>query len=247
MYAWLHPGEEETMQKWYVWLENMKKGYEKEKVEEMHQQRVAQMIKSAEGSAGLLHKISKPTAWRGGAQILKEQEEDARLLDRFEAKRKEQAKHWQCNEEVTTPRASLSAQRATPRRNDTPPPLATQTNFMWPFHPLTVKQCDRQQALLGSRRSSIGHGHEYCGACGRYPSHDPSRQRTRKPNFSKSNRTKAEMLPRSIGFGATRTTRMLADRTGHGGSNLNLDSRYLVLPLSSPLCHREQARTTKPE
>ena len=28
------------------------------------------MIKSAEGSAGLLHKITKPAAWRGGAQIL---------------------------------------------------------------------------------------------------------------------------------------------------------------------------------
>ena len=40
------------------------------------------MIKSAEGSAGLLHKITKPTLWRGGA------------------KRKEWAKHWQCDESV---------------------------------------------------------------------------------------------------------------------------------------------------
>ena len=68
-------------------------------MEELHQQRVNQMIKSAEGSAGLLHKITKPAAWRGGAQILK-QEEDARLLDRFEAKMKEWAKHWQCDESV---------------------------------------------------------------------------------------------------------------------------------------------------
>ena len=37
---------------------------------EMHQHKVAQMIKSAQGSAGLLHKISQPTAWRGGAQNL---------------------------------------------------------------------------------------------------------------------------------------------------------------------------------
>ena len=44
------------------------------------QQKVRQMIKSAEGSARLLHKITKPTAWRGGAQILKKEEEDARLL-----------------------------------------------------------------------------------------------------------------------------------------------------------------------
>ena len=58
------------------------------------------MIKSAEGRAGLLHKLTKPTAWRGGAQILKKEEEDARLLDRCEAKRKEWAKHWQCDESV---------------------------------------------------------------------------------------------------------------------------------------------------
>ena len=33
-------------------------------------------------------------------QILKEEEEDARLSDRCEAKRKEWAKHWQCDEEI---------------------------------------------------------------------------------------------------------------------------------------------------
>ena len=54
----------------------------------------------SKGSAGLLHKIESPTAWRGGAQILKKEEEDARLLDRCEAKRKQQAKHWQCDESV---------------------------------------------------------------------------------------------------------------------------------------------------
>ena len=48
----------------------MKKKDEEEKIEEMHQHEVAQMIKSAEESASLLHKISKPTAWSGGAQIL---------------------------------------------------------------------------------------------------------------------------------------------------------------------------------
>ena len=44
------------------------------------------MIKSAEGSARLLHKITKPTMWSGGVQILEKEEEDARLLDRCEAK-----------------------------------------------------------------------------------------------------------------------------------------------------------------
>ena len=68
-------------------------------MEEMQQHKVAQMIKSAEGSAGLLHKISKPTAGWRGVQILVNEEEDARLLHRCEAKRKERAKHWQCDEE----------------------------------------------------------------------------------------------------------------------------------------------------
>ena len=77
----------------------MKKKDEKGKMEEMHQRKGENMIKSAEGSAGLLHKITKPTIWRRGVQILKE-EEDARLLDRCEAKRKEWAKHWQCDEEI---------------------------------------------------------------------------------------------------------------------------------------------------
>ena len=54
----------------------------------MHQRKVEKMIKSAEGSAGLLHKITKPTMWRGGVQIFEKKEEDARVLDRFEAKQK---------------------------------------------------------------------------------------------------------------------------------------------------------------
>ena len=70
------------------------------KMEELHQQRVNQVIKSAEGRAGLLHKITKPTAWRGGAQILDKEEEDAKLVDRCEAKKKERAKHWLCDKSV---------------------------------------------------------------------------------------------------------------------------------------------------
>ena len=72
----------------------MKKEDDRGKMEEMHQQMVNQMIKSAEGSAGLLQD------GQGGAQILEKEEEDARLLDRCEAKRKEWAKHWQCDESV---------------------------------------------------------------------------------------------------------------------------------------------------
>ena len=78
----------------------MTKKDEKRKVEKLHQQRKSQMIKSEEGSAGLLHQITKPAAWRGGAQILKKEEQDVMLLDRCEAKRKARAKHWQCDESV---------------------------------------------------------------------------------------------------------------------------------------------------
>ena len=67
--AWTHAGWEDVMQKWCGWLKYMKKEDEKEKMEEMHQQRVNRMIKSAEGSAGLVHKITKSTPWRRGAQI----------------------------------------------------------------------------------------------------------------------------------------------------------------------------------
>ena len=80
------------MQKWYEWLEHMKKEDEKEKMEVVHQRKVEKMIKSAEGSAGLLHKITKPTMWRGLVQILEKEEEDAKLLERCEAKRKRMVK-----------------------------------------------------------------------------------------------------------------------------------------------------------
>ena len=44
---------------------------EKEKMEELSQQKVSQMMKSAEDSAGVLPNITKPTAWSRGALILK--------------------------------------------------------------------------------------------------------------------------------------------------------------------------------
>ena len=45
------------MQKWYEWMEHLKKD-ENGKLEEMHQRKVDNMIESAESSAGLLHKIT---------------------------------------------------------------------------------------------------------------------------------------------------------------------------------------------
>ena len=62
-------------------------------MEVKHQKTVSRMIKSSDGSTGLLHKFANPTAWRGGGQILKREEEDAKPLARREEKRKTWAKH----------------------------------------------------------------------------------------------------------------------------------------------------------
>ena len=59
------------LKRWYDWQKELKKD-ERRKMEDLHQQRVNQMIKSAEGSAGLLHMITKPAARRGGVKILGE-------------------------------------------------------------------------------------------------------------------------------------------------------------------------------
>ena len=56
------------------------KNDEKGEMEELHHQKETQMIKSAEGSAGPLHKIMKPTAWRGGAQILKKEKRRCKVV-----------------------------------------------------------------------------------------------------------------------------------------------------------------------
>ena len=42
--VWIHPGWEDTKQKWCEWLEKVNKEDEKKKMEEMHQQKVTQMI-----------------------------------------------------------------------------------------------------------------------------------------------------------------------------------------------------------
>ena len=45
-------------------------------------------------------KISKPTGWRGGVQNLEDVERYVKPMKSCEEKRKEWAKHWQCNTEV---------------------------------------------------------------------------------------------------------------------------------------------------
>ena len=87
-----------TAQSLQEWLCEMKKKDEGQKEEE-HQKLVRRMIASAEGGAGWLHRISKPTVWRGGIQILREEEDNNRPMERREEKKKELAKHWQCKAE----------------------------------------------------------------------------------------------------------------------------------------------------
>ena len=69
-------------------------------METKHQKLVSRMTASADGGTGLLHKITKPRAWREGVQIVKEEEKDAKSSARCEEKRKEWAKHWQRDREV---------------------------------------------------------------------------------------------------------------------------------------------------
>ena len=77
-----------TAQSLQEWLYEMKKNDEGQKEEE-HQKLVRRMIASAEGGAGWLHRISKPTVWREGIQILREEEDNNRPMERSEEKKKE--------------------------------------------------------------------------------------------------------------------------------------------------------------
>ena len=58
------------------------------------------MMKSAEGGTGHLHKITMPTVWRGGLQMLEKEQEDVKPSARCEEKRREWAQHWQGYTEV---------------------------------------------------------------------------------------------------------------------------------------------------
>ena len=64
----------------------MKRKDEEKRKEGEHRKLVSRMIRSAEGGTGLLLKLTDSTAWRGGVQILKEEEEDAKPLARCEEK-----------------------------------------------------------------------------------------------------------------------------------------------------------------
>ena len=78
-------------------------GYKKDettKMEEMHQQKVEQMIKSAEGSAGRLHRITKPKLWRRRSTVLGERRGGCEVVGLLCGKKEKWSIHWQCDEEV---------------------------------------------------------------------------------------------------------------------------------------------------
>ena len=56
----------------------MKKKDEEKRMETEHQKLGNRMIASADGGAGLKHKIAKSTPWRRWVQMVKEEEEDAK-------------------------------------------------------------------------------------------------------------------------------------------------------------------------
>ena len=93
--TWLHPEWEDTAHDWLC--EKEKHGEEKRGEEP--QKLGSRMIPSVEG-AGFLHRITKPAAWRGGLQVLEDLEGDVKPTRRCEEKKKEWAKHWQCDSEA---------------------------------------------------------------------------------------------------------------------------------------------------
>ena len=74
---------------------------------------MSQMIKSADGSAGFCTRSPSPRHGEEGCIFLKKkEEEDARQMDRCEAKRKKWARHWQCDENVQNMEDKLLAMKS---------------------------------------------------------------------------------------------------------------------------------------
>ena len=64
------------MQKWFDWLNQMKKEDEVEKMEEEHQKKVSNMIKKCRWKCRAFAQDHQLLAWRGG--MLKKEEEDGK-------------------------------------------------------------------------------------------------------------------------------------------------------------------------
>ena len=94
--GWMNDAYELLLEEWRVGL--AEKEEETKNAARLEQQKVLEgtkLLDSAEGGAGMLHNITKPRPWRGGAQVIEHVFEDAQLLKRVEGKRQEWQEHWQ--------------------------------------------------------------------------------------------------------------------------------------------------------
>ena len=80
--AWIHTGWEDTMQKWYNWLEEVKKKDEREKWRKTSTQGGANDQECGRKCGPLAQNLQAYSMEGERAQILENEEEDARLLDR---------------------------------------------------------------------------------------------------------------------------------------------------------------------
>ena len=64
-----------AVQQWYTWRREKDDKDEEKSREEEHGKFARRMTSSAEGRAGFLHRIAKPTAWKGGWQVFQDLEE----------------------------------------------------------------------------------------------------------------------------------------------------------------------------
>ena len=86
------PDGRTQLQQWFKWLrEEKRKDEARSRVKELRKQ-VTRAISGAKGGAGVLHRMTKPTAWRGGLQVMEHLEEDAKPMRKCGEKRQEWAK-----------------------------------------------------------------------------------------------------------------------------------------------------------
>ena len=98
--AWIHPGWEDAVQNWYKWSEEMKKDKE-EKVEGLHQQKSGANDQECGGKRWTLAQDLYAHSMETRSTDLEEMKKRMPgSWNRCEAKRKEWAKRWQCDESV---------------------------------------------------------------------------------------------------------------------------------------------------
>ena len=78
----MDPSLDEYMNEWEEWQSEERKKERRQPVKESHEQSVEELISIGEGGADFLQRVTMPTLWRGGTQILGEERGDAELLNK---------------------------------------------------------------------------------------------------------------------------------------------------------------------